>query len=252
LAADSGAGKTAQSLTVYTSPKNAQLKDVLIFIHGGNWNSGNKSLYGFFGKRFAAKDIVTVIPDYPKSPGANADLMALDMAKSVKWVYENIASYGGNPDRIFISGHSAGGHLAALVGIQNNYFKRLGILNPIKGIILIDAAGLHMSDYLDKAHLRPGKSHIKTFTNDPAFWKAVTPLYQLHDSMPPMLIYVGGNTFPFIKEGTAKFVTALKKYSPATGYYTVEGKSHFPMMFQFYNKKNGRYNEMIGFMKAQK
>lgn len=177
--------------------------------------------------------------------------MALDIAKSLKWVQENIEPYGGNPDRIFVSGHSAGGHLAALVGIQNDYFKRVRIPNPIKGIILIDAAGLDISDYLERAHLRPEKSYIKTFSNDPKLWKAATPLYQIHDSMPPMLIYVGGNTFPFIKEGTAKFVTALKPYSPAPGYYTLKGKSHFPMILQFYNKKNERYNEIIGFMKAQ-
>ena len=75
---------------------------------------GKKELYSFLGNRMARKNILTVIVDYPKSPVANYDEMANDVATAVKWVKNNIVSYGGDPQKIFISGHSAGGHLTAM------------------------------------------------------------------------------------------------------------------------------------------
>ena len=122
----------AQELNVFAPRKHAVLKDVFVFIYGGTWNSGKKSLYSFLGNRMARKDVVTVVIDYPKSPQANYDEMATDAAKAIKWVKENITRYGGNPDKIFVSGHSAGGHLAALISVRDDYFKKFGIPNPIK------------------------------------------------------------------------------------------------------------------------
>ena len=67
LAADDVGNKPAEKLNVFAPKKSAQLKEVLIFIHGGSWNSGRKEIYNFFGSRWARKDVVTVIVDYPKS-----------------------------------------------------------------------------------------------------------------------------------------------------------------------------------------
>ena len=135
-------------LNIFVPRKNKAPKPVLVFIHGGNWTSGNKSLYSFFGNRMAAKGIVTVVIDYTLSPKANYERMAFESAQSIKWIKENIKNYGGNPDKIIVSGHSAGGHLGALIAFDNRYFDSLHLENPIKGVILIDAAGLDMYTYL--------------------------------------------------------------------------------------------------------
>ena len=251
LPADIATGKSNQKLNVFAPAKRKQLTGVLIFVHGGSWNSGRKEFYNFFGTRWARKSVLTVIVDYPKSPRANYDEMASDIAKSVKWVKENIASYGGDPDRIFISGHSAGGHLAALVGIKNDYFMRAGIANPLKGIVLIDAAGLDMFGYLKDEAFEPGNTYLNTFTNDPKIWKEASPIYHLHKNMPPMLIYRGGKTYPSIEESNEKFVTALKAYVTRPEYNVLAGKRHIPMILQFFNKGNGRYKEIINFMKSK-
>lgn len=250
LPADSATNKPAQTLNIFAPAKPKAPQDVLIFIYGGSWNSGKKEIYNFFGTRWARKNVVTVIVDYPKSPAANYNEMALDITKSVKWVKENIASYGGNPDRIFISGHSAGGHLAALVGIKNDYFMRAGIANPIKGIVLIDAAGLDMYGYLKEEAFEPGNTYLNTFTNDPIQWKAASPMYHLHAGMPPMLIYRGGKTYPSIEQSNQRFVAALKPFVPGPDYRILKGKKHVPMILQFFNTSNARYKEIINFMKT--
>ena len=94
-------------------PRKSNVKQaaVLIFIHGGNWNSGRKGTYDLLGRNFASKGVVTVIPDYTLSPSANYDVMTNQIAQVITWVKENIDKYGGDPNQIFVSGHSAGGHL---------------------------------------------------------------------------------------------------------------------------------------------
>ena len=241
-----------QELNIFTPRKPKNQKDVFIFIHGGAWRSGKKSLYSFFGNRMARKDVVMVIIDYPLSPVGDYRDMAIASAQSVQWVKNNISKYGGNPEKIFISGHSAGGHLASLISIRNSYFDSLGIANPIKGTILIDAAGLDMYGYLKEAKLETGHSYLKTFTSNPVEWKKGTPLYHLHENMPPMLIYRGGKTYPSIEKGTEAFVKALKPYVAEPSYHVLKRKKHIPMITQFFNPGNKLYDEIIYFMKKQK
>ena len=252
LEAGAAAKITTQKLDVYAPLKPAEPGDVFIFLHGGSWNKGKKSLYRFLGKRLARKDIVAVIPDYPLSPAANYNDMTLAVAKSVKWIKTNIKNYGGNPGRIFVAGHSAGGHLAALVAIRNQYFDSVGIANPVKGAILIDAAGLDIYGFLQEQKFKDGNTFLRTFTADSVIWKEATPLYHLHRNMPPMLIYTGGKTYYNIKNSNEKFVSALKTYVPVPDYHVMKGKRHIPMIFQLYRSKNPMYAEMITFMRAQK
>ena len=240
---------TEQQLNVFAPKKHSEPKNVLIFVHGGNWNSGKKSQYNIIGGHWAKKDVVTVIIDYPLSPAADYAAMAISVAKSVKWVKENISQYGGDPDKIFLSGHSAGGHLAALLATDEHYFKNIGLEKPLAGLILIDAAGLDMHGYLTEEKFEKGNTYLNTFSNDPKTWKEATPLYHLHHNMPPMLIYRGGKTYPSILKSNEKFIAALQPYAPGTPYHIQKSKKHIPMITQFFNPWNARYGEILEFMK---
>lgn len=239
-----------QQLNIFEPNKPDKPKDVLIFIHGGNWNSGKKSQYSLIGRNWTKKDIVCVIIDYPLSPLANYKQMAEYTAKSVKWVQENIQHYGGNPDRIFISGHSAGGHLAALVALDDQYFKALNMANPVRGLILIDAAGLDMHGYLLDEHLSGDHTYLKTFTTDQKNWKEASPLYHLHPGMPPMTIFRGEKTYPSILSSNEKFLKALQEYAPETSHAVLKKKKHIPMITQFFNPWNRRYDQIRQFMEG--
>jgi len=240
--------KSEQQLNIFAPKKNRKPADVIVFIHGGNWNSGRKSQYNILGNHWAKKGKVFVIIDYPLSPAADYKEMAITSAKSVKWVKENISKYGGNPERIFVSGHSAGGHLAALISIDNQYFEDLGIKNPIAGTILIDAAGLDMYGYLMEEKFPKDHTYMTTFTSDPKIWKEATPLYHLHKNMPPMLIYQGGKTYPSISESNQKFIKALQDFAPETPFHLQKNKKHVPMITQYLNPWSRHYGEIIRFM----
>ena len=182
----------------------------------------------------ARKGIVTVIVDYPLSPAANYNGMATAISKSLQWVALNIDRYGGDPDKIFVSGHSAGGHLAALVSIRDEYFDSLKMNNPVKGVILIDAAGLDMYGYLSRENFPGDHTYLKTFTQNPVWWKEASPLYHLHNGMPSMLIYRGGKTYPSIVNSHEKFIPALKAFDPDLKYSILKNKKHVDMITQFF------------------
>ncbi|MDF2437506.1 MAG: esterase [Bacteroidota bacterium] len=252
LPEDRSAKIDEKKLDVFAPKDVSSKKDVLIFLHGGGWSHGKKSLYSFFGKRLARKDVVGVIVSYPLSPDVDWNGMAEASAKAVKWVKENIDQYGGDPSRVFISGHSAGGHLSALITVKEEYFNKVGLKDPVKGVILIDAAGLDMFNYLKKQDANGDKHYQGAFSSDPANWKKASPIYFLHKGIPPMLILTGEKTYPNIKESNQRFIKEFSQYRSDVKYIEVKRKRHIPMIFQFYNSHNKLYNEMLSFMKEQK
>ncbi|MEO8471969.1 MAG: alpha/beta hydrolase [Chryseolinea sp.] len=235
-------------LDVYASDKISTPKKVMIFVHGGRWKSGKKDQYKFLGRRFARKDIVFVIVDYRLSKKTDYRGMGMDVAKAVKWVSENVASYGGNNKEIFLSGHSAGGHLAALVSVDDRYFDTLKVKNPLKGSILIDAFGLDMYKFLSNESFTKNPVYYKVFGKDPLRWKDGSPVWHLSKSMPPSLIFIGGKTFPIIQEDGKEYAGKVRDYYKDTKLITCPKKSHFPMLFQFYNEENKAYSQILDFM----
>lgn len=235
-------------LDIYAPKGTHDSLDVLIFIHGGNWNSGSKKTYRFLGNRFARKGVVLVVINYRLSPGSQYNDMALDAAMSVKWVYEHIQNYGGNPQSIYVSGHSAGGHLAALIALDDSYFESINLTNPLKGAILIDAAGLDMYSYLKEQKFEEGKTYLKVFSNDPEIWKLASPIYYLKDEMIPLLIYRGGKTYPSIIKSNEAFLVASERFTDQAHYKVQKRKRHIPMIVQFLYTPNPRYDEILKFM----
>ncbi|MCL6260807.1 alpha/beta hydrolase [Aquiflexum sp. TKW24L] len=231
------------------APKNAEGSNaVMLFIYGGSWDSGNKELYNFLGARLARKGIVAVIIDYPLSPDYQVHDMAKAAAQAVKWTAQNIKTYGGSPDKIYVSGHSAGGHLASLISVRDEYFDTLGVENPIKGTILIDAAGLDMYWFLKEMNYAPGTQYLRAFTDNPRVWKDTSPIYYLDEKDPPMLIMMGGKTLPGIEKTTERFLEEYKKINPEPNFHLQKGKKHKPMIVQFIYTPSKVYKWIEDFM----
>lgn len=234
-------------LDVY-SQKNKRQADVLLFIHGGNWIHGKKSTYAFLGKRLAKKGIVLVVPDYRMGNAINYEMMAGDVALAIKWTKKNIVNFGGDSSNVFISGHSAGGHLAALVATDKQYTDQLNMNNSLKGTILIDAFGLDIYSYLKNSTYKKDSIYTSTFSRSEKTWKQASPVNHLHDGMPPFLIFLGTNTFPAVTTDNNIFFKAVKKYQPQTQLILKKHKNHFEMIFMFLNLNNKSYNQIMEFM----
>lgn len=224
---------------------------VVVFIHGGNWDSGSKNIYTFVGRRLAKQGVVAVIINYRLAPNVLVPAMANDAARAVLWTTQNIAGFGGDPGRIFTMGHSAGGGLAALLAMKDELFTTLGLArNPVKGAILDDPAGLDMYDYLQKLEYPNDRQYLVPFGNDPAVWRSVSPMYHVRMANPPMLVYAGERTYPSIASSTRIFDRRLTEVGVTHQFAVLPGKKHVGMVTQLFWKNNVIYRDLLKFVGA--
>ena len=124
-----------QTLDVYAprAPSSGRLP-VIVFLYGGSWDSGDRGDYGFIGDAFASRGFVTVIPDYRIAPDVFPTFVE-DGASAIRWVRDHVSSYGGDPDRIVIVGHSAGAYNAAMLALDARYLRDAGVdAHTVKGV----------------------------------------------------------------------------------------------------------------------
>lgn len=123
-----------KKLDIY-APKNPDgPAPVLFFIYGGGWKNGDRADYNFVGRAFAARGFVTVIADYRLVPEVKYPEFLEDNAQALRWVQDNIAKYGGDKQRLFIAGHSAGAYGAVMLGLDHSFFREYDITMPIRAV----------------------------------------------------------------------------------------------------------------------
>jgi arylformamidase len=110
-----GAGGAAETLDVFPAEGIPNKAPVMVFIHGGYWRSLDKADHSFIAPAFTQAGACVVIPNYPLCPAVTIEQLAFTQVQALAWVYRNVAQFGGDPQRISVIGHSAGGHLAAMI-----------------------------------------------------------------------------------------------------------------------------------------
>ncbi|KAJ3083382.1 hypothetical protein HK102_001103 [Quaeritorhiza haematococci] len=111
--------KSASRTNTRTSSSSSTLRPVIVFIYGGSWSSGDKSIYAPMATTFQSAGYVVVVVNYTLYPHGKVADMIQDVHKATRWTHENIRSYGGDPSNIYLMGHSAGAHLCALTVIHD-------------------------------------------------------------------------------------------------------------------------------------
>jgi acetyl esterase/lipase len=126
-----------QKLDIYVPESNADKPfPVLVFFHGGAWRDGERDGYGFLGRAFAARGIVTVVADYRKAPQHRFPSFVEDTASAIAWVNANISKHKGDREKLYIMGHSAGGHLVTMVALDPQWLAAKGLeTSVIKGVV---------------------------------------------------------------------------------------------------------------------
>lgn len=106
-----------ETLDLFLPPRRAGagLAPVMVFIHGGYWRSLDKADHSFVAKPFVEQGAVVVVPNYALCPAVTIPDIAVQMVRALAWTWHHVATHGGDPDRITVVGHSAGGHLAAML-----------------------------------------------------------------------------------------------------------------------------------------
>src|SRR5262245_56859973 len=193
-----------QALDVY-SPKDAKNLPVVFWIHGGGWQTGDKEDVQVKPRAFMDKGFVFVSTNYRLMPGVDMAAIIRDIAKSIHWVHDHIAEYGGDPNRLFIMGHSAGAQLAALICTDDRYLKAEGLSLAItKGCVPVDGDTFDVPAIIETVDTRfrvhglphPKYSKREKFGLDPEKYRefsAVTHVARGKDIPPFLILHVAEN-----------------------------------------------------------
>jgi acetyl esterase/lipase len=208
-------------------PKGASNFPVLIFIHGGSWRSGDRSNYPALGSRFAKSGIGVVAPSYRLMPGAPHPAQIEDALAAVDWAIRNIAQYGGDPKRIYVSGHSAGGHLAAYAGLERRFWPSLKGVMALSGVYDLTPLAQFPSDKLDGS-----------------------PMHRVAKGAPPFLIIYCQNDYPALPAEARNFHAAMQTAGNSTELVYVPGKNHITEIVDIWQDQDPTAQAMLRFMAA--
>ena len=199
-------GHERQAVDIYTPEKpSSDPLPVMFWIHGGGWQAGDKNDVALKPKALTERGFVFVSTGYRLLPEVTMDELTDDIAKSLGWVYKNIAKHGGDPSRIFVGGHSAGAQLAALMCTDDRYAKRESVpFRVLQGCIPVDGDTYDIPKIIMTAELRhavyglPQRTfgHRQKFGNDPKKhldFSAVTHVAKGKGIPPFLLLYFSGN-----------------------------------------------------------
>jgi arylformamidase len=191
-------GHERHVLDIY-APANASNLPVLFWIHGGGWQSGDKTSVHLKPQFFTEKGFVFVSINHRLLPDVVMEDIIADVAQAFAWMHQHIAQYGGNPQRVVVGGHSSGAQLAALLCTDHRYLEKHAIpLSLIKGCIPVDGDTFDIPAIIETAETRrrahqqslPTFGHRQKFGHDPAKhvnFSAVTHIAK-NKSIPPFFI----------------------------------------------------------------
>ncbi|MBT5902841.1 MAG: alpha/beta hydrolase [Opitutaceae bacterium] len=199
-------------------PTNADGYATVVWFHGGGLQNGNKSI----AERLQNQGIAVAAVNYRLSPQATSPAYLEDSAAAVAWVFKNIAQYGGNPDKIFVSGSSAGGYLTSMLGLDKSWLAAHDIdADRIAG--LIPLAGQTLTHFTIRTE--------RGLPRERPVIDELAPLHHIRADTPPILLVTGDREMEMLGryEENAYFYRMLKVAGhPDVRLMELDGYGHAP------------------------
>jgi acetyl esterase/lipase len=267
-------------------PKGARGYPVVVLVHGGAWMFGDKSccgLYSAVGDFLASQGVGVVLPNYRLSPWVKHPEHVKDVARAVAWTKSHIAEHGGDAERLFLTGHSAGGHLVTLLATDESYLKGEGLRTAdVKGVIAISGVYRIPAGKLDttlggatplafrvdevaplrgkgdKGGAKPwAESGLPlsvnvfgpVFGDDPKVRAAASPINHVRPGLPPFLLLNAENDLPTLPGMAEEFRDELQKAGCEVRWLTVRGRNHNSIMFRAIERDDPVAAAMLDFVR---
>lgn len=191
-----------KKLDVYRPEESDGPAPVVMFIYGGGWRAGDRFEYEFVGRALAAQGFVTVIADYRIFPEVRYPEFLEDNAQAIKWIEDNIAGYGGDKNRFFIAGHSAGAYNAVMLALDKAFLREYEVTMPIRAIAGISGPyNFYPFEY----------GEVRDAFGDAPNPEGTQPVNLVTPEAPPMLL-ASGTTDPIVRvENSQALATKLKE-----------------------------------------
>lgn len=201
------------------APSNGSQLPVVVWFHGGGLTEGTRSIPA----ELKNQKIVVVAPGYRLHPHVKAPVYIEDAAAAVAWVFENIDHYKGSNKKIYLSGHSAGGYLVAMLALDKKYLASHGIdANRLRGAVPL--SGQAMTHFTIRKER--GMSHLHPLVDEMA------PLYHVRNDAPPMLLVTGDREMELwgrYEENALLWRMMKLAGHPSTDLIEIPGKNHGEM-----------------------
>ena len=189
-----------QSIAIY--PPAVPSGTVLMFIHGGGWTNGYKEWNAFMAPALLAEGVILISIGYRLAPGHLFPTGLEDCMDGVAWVWRHIDQYAGDSARLFVGGHSAGGHYAALKGVRRDWQESRQLpRETIRGCLPI--SGVYQFGEESGLSMRP--RFLGNAEND----RAASPLYNIDGVPPPFFMAYGEEDFPHLIQQSQSMEHAL-------------------------------------------
>lgn len=181
---------------------------VVVFMHGGGWTNGYKEWMAFMAPPLNASGVTFVSLGYRLAPQVIWPDGVLDAAKGLAWVYQNIADHGGDPERVVVGGHSAGGHYAMWLAVRDDWQEALGLpVNVVKAAIPV--SGVYDFTEGNGMPVRP-----RFLGDDLANETDASPMLTLSRT-PPVFMSWGDRDFPHLIVQAEKMVDVYRQHGGA-------------------------------------
>jgi len=174
-----------QAMDVYLPP-DAKAAPIILMVHGGAWRFGDKRHPPVFENkvaRWVPRGFIFVSVNYPMAPESDPVEQADDVARALAAVQAAAPGWSGDPARVILMGHSAGAHLVSLLNADPARAAKLGA-KPWLGTVSLDSGALDVPAIMNQRHAR---LYDDAFGDDPALWKASSPIHHLTNASPPWL-----------------------------------------------------------------
>lgn len=197
---------------------------VLVFIHGGYWRALDKSIFSFIAESFVARGVTTVLLNYQLAPASELDRIVSGAMSGIAWVARHISGYGGDPSRIHVAGHSAGGHLTAMATL-NDWAAHGLDADLVRGAVAI--SGLFDLEPLCETTIN------REIRMDRACARRNSPIRFDTRRSAPMLLAVGELETDEFRRQTAAFAEARRAVGQPCETMTVPDAHHFSIVEEF-------------------
>jgi acetyl esterase/lipase len=215
-----------QRLDLYLPATGGAAAPVVLFVHGGGWSIGDKAQFGWVGEQLAAQGVVTALTNYRLSPAVQHPEHTKDVARALAWLYRHAARHGGDPTRLYLVGHSAGAHMAALVALDRTYLAAEG-LSPavVRGVVGVAGPTYDLDAGYAQTPIAP--LLYTAFGPDPTRWAQAAPVRYVHPYAPSFLLVYGMADTQALPLSTQALATALQRNGVPAQVETLPGQDHF-------------------------
>jgi acetyl esterase/lipase len=237
-----GADKYRHRLDLYL-PKGKRDVPLMMFVHGGGFTVGIKDQYAFVGQVFAANGIATAVISYRLSPKTSYPGHVQDVARAFAWLRAHAAEYGGRADRIFVSGHSAGATLVAMLGSDPAYLKEVGeSLDHVAGVIPISGSFTQSA--------RSGMFD-NPYAVDPEIVRNASAINHVAGAHPPFLILYGDRDAPRTGQDAETMTRAIKAAGNPVEVHEIADHAHMDMITGVMSPSDPGLRFMLAFIRSR-